>query len=204
MAAATMRSARQIVRSRGIGCRLGALIGAGWMASGLAALPNSVRVPLGLIGLAVVVCLLRASRQLVALSRGLPEATSAEGAASRRAWKWFWLNLVAEIILLNVAIILLGAPELRIYWVPAISLVVGLHFLPMASFFGVPSYRVCGGAMVGVAALTTLGLRSSLVAAPLGLVAAEAVVNAFILWATAAWGLRVTTAAAKQASAPQT
>ena len=199
MAGTTTRSTGQIARSRGIGARVGTLIGAGWMAYGLSILPNSVRVPLGLIGLVIVVFLLRWSRQLLASSRNLPEASSAERAASRRAWKWFWLNLVAEIVLLNVAINLLAAPALRIYWIPAISLVVGPHFLPMARFFGVPSYWVCGSAMVVVAALTTLGVRSALVAAPLVLVATEAIVNAFILWATAAWGLQ-TTSSTVQAS----
>ena len=200
MASEITRSAGQIARSRGIGCWVGTLIGAGWMAFGLSSLPNLVRVPLGLIGLAVVISLLRWSRQLIAASRNLVEATPPEHAASRRAWSWFWLNLVAEIVLLNVAINLLAAPALRVYWIPAISLVVGLHFLPMAKFFGVPSYWICGGAMVGAAALTTLGIRESLLTAPLVLVAIEAIVNAFILWATAAWGLR-TTFAATQASA---
>ena len=192
MSAATTRSVRQIVRSRSIGCWMGSLIGAGWMAYGLSFLPNSVRVPLGLIGLVIVLFLLRWSRQLLASSRNLPEASSAQRAVSRGAWKWFWVNLVAEIVLLNVAVNLLAAPALRIYWIPAISLVVGLHFLPMARFFSVPSYWVCGGAMVMVAALTMLGVRSALVAAPFVLVAVEAIVNAFILWATAAWGLQTT------------
>ena len=53
--------------------------------------------------------------------------------------------------------------------------------------------------MVVVAALTTLGVRSALVHPPLVLVAVEAILNAFILWATAAWGLQ-TTAATVQAS----
>ena len=197
MAAATKRSARQIVRSRGIGCWVGSLIGAGWMAYGLSFLPNFVRVPLGLIGLVIVVFLLRWSRQILASSRNLPEASSVEHVASRGAWKWFWVNLVAEIVLLNVAVNLLAAPAQRIYWIPAISLVVGLHFLPMARFFRVPSYRVCGGAMVTVAALTTLAVRSAFLAAPLVLVAIEAIVNAFILWATAAWGLQTTSATAQ-------
>ena len=135
MIAEVPRLAGPIARSRAIGCWVGALIGAGWMAYGLSSLPNFVRAPLGLIGLVIVVFLLRWSRQLLAQSRNLPEASFAEHAASRGAWKWFWLNLVAEIVLLNVAIHLPAAPALRPYWIPAISLVVGLHFLPMAKFF---------------------------------------------------------------------
>ena len=57
MEAATTRSSAQIARSRGIGAWVGTLIGAGWLAYGLAALPNAVRLPLAVIGLAVVVSL---------------------------------------------------------------------------------------------------------------------------------------------------
>ena len=131
------------------------------------------------------------SGRLIGASRNLPEPTAIEQIAYRRTWRWFWLNLFGEIVLLNVAINLLVAPGLRIYWIPAISLVVGLHFLPMAGFFGVSSYWACGGTMMAVAAATALGVWASVAAPPI-LVASEAVVNASILWATAAWGLRVT------------
>ena len=192
MATALSRSGGQIARSRGIGCRVGTLIGAGWLAYGLSTLPNSIRVPGGLIGIVAVVFLLRSSRHLIAMSRSLPPATAAEQAAGRRTWRWFWLNLVAEIVLLNVAINLLAQPALHIYWIPAISLVVGLHFLPMARFFEVPSYWVCAGVMMGVAALTVIALRTSMVS-PTTLAASEGIMNALILWATAAWSLRTAT-----------
>ena len=167
---------------------MGTLIGAGWMASGLTALPNPVRVPLGLAGLGIVGYLLYQSGRMIAASRKLPAPDAAARAANRRVWIWFWLNLLLEVVLLNVAINLLIEPELRIYWIPAISLVVGLHFLPMARFLAVPSYWACGGAMIGTAALTAWGVRAGGTHRAPTLVAAEAVVNAGILWTTAAAG----------------
>ncbi len=165
------------------------MIGAGWMAFGLSSCPNVVRVPLGLAGLGLVWCLLRGSRMLLHASRDLPEADFRRAAAYRRVWIWFWVNLVAEIVLLNVAVGLLRAPELHIYWISAVSGVVGLHFLPMAVFMEVPSYWVCGGAFIALAAATAAALEWSPFP-PVGLVATEAIVNAFILWATVAWSIR--------------
>ena len=185
---APTRTEAQILRSRGTGSLVGTLIGAGWMASGLTALPNAVRVPLGLAGVGVVVFLLGRSRRMIASSRKLPAPDDAARTANRRVWRWFWLNLLGEIVLLNVAVNLLIAPHLSIYWIPAISLVVGLHFLPMAWFFAVRSYRACGGAMIAVAALTAGGVWAEGVHRGAVLVAMEAVVNAGILWATVAWG----------------
>lgn len=189
MRSVTKRSQSQIMRSRGIGAFVGTLIGGGWMAYGLLWFPDIVRFFVGLVGLVAVVILMAASRQLVASARNLPASNAAAQSTNRRVWTLFWINFVVEIALLNVAIALLADPAMHVYWIPAISLVVGLHFLPMARFFSVPSYWVCGAVMIGVAGTTTLVLRSD-VASPELYAAAEALINAVILWSTAAWGIR--------------
>jgi hypothetical protein len=60
MKSAPERNPAQIVRSRGIGAAVGALIGAGWMAYGLFWFPGAIRILFGLIGLAAVIPLLSA------------------------------------------------------------------------------------------------------------------------------------------------
>src|SRR3546814_7631485 len=72
---------------------------------------------------------------------------------------------------------------------PSISVVVGLHFLPMARFMNVPSYWFCGVVLMLGAAATAFAIGSR-AAAPTQLVALESLFNAMVLWATAAWGLR--------------
>lgn len=186
---APRRNRRQILRSRGIGAGVGTLIGAGWMAYGILWFPNVTRILIVLLSLTIIVPLLRASRQLVALSRELPAPEAAAQAASRRILMLFWLNFALEIVLLNIAINLLARPALQIYWIPAISFVVGLHFLPMAKFFEVPSYWLCGAAMIFAAFVTFLLIRSGALM-PRPVIAAEALVNALILWLTAAKGVR--------------
>lgn len=193
MRSAMQRSPAQFIRSRGIGARVGTLIGAGWMVYGLLGFPNTVRVVVGLAGLVAVIFLLVTSRRLIASARTLPAPNAAAQSAHRRVWTLFWINLALEIVLLNVVIYLLAQPALHIYWIPAISLVVGLHFLPMASFFNVPSYWPCGLVLMGAAGAVTLVLRSG-VASPGLYVAGEALFNALILWATAAWGIHTAAA----------
>ncbi len=162
------------------------------MTYGLASFSNMLHMPLALLGLGIVVVLLRGSRKLMSSSRELPVSNPSANNVNRRIWTWFWLNFVLEIVLLNIAINLLSQPSQRIYWIPAISFVVGLHFLPMAWFFAVPSYWACGAAMMTVAAGTAamLGLEKGSLT---GFVAIEAVINALILWSTVAWGLRTMT-----------
>lgn len=183
------RSTAQIVRGRGIGARVGTLIGVGWMAYGISLLPAASRISTGIVGILIALILSARARKLIALSHTLPAPDDAARAANRRVWIKFWINLAAEIVLLNIAVNLLRKPELHVYWIPAISLVVGLHFLPMASFMRVPSYWICGGAMIAVAAVVAALLHRGVGAPPL-LIALEALINAAILWATAAWALR--------------
>ena len=165
------------------------MIGAGWMVYGLSLCPAVVWIPLGVAGLVSVGWLLRRAQALIGTTGNTAAAEPAARAASRRIWKWFWLNLVVEIVLLNVAVNVLSAPEQRIYWIAAISCVVGLHFLPMAVFMDVPSYWLCGGAMIALALAAAAALAWFSLPGP-GVVAAESIGNAFILWATVAWGVR--------------
>jgi hypothetical protein len=72
---------------------------------------------------------------LIATARTLSAPDAAARLAARRLWRLFWINFAVEIVLLNVVVNLLARPALHIYWIPAISFIVGLHFLPMASFF---------------------------------------------------------------------
>ena len=190
MNAAPARATSQITRSRGTGAAVGTIFGAGWLAFGISRLPAAWRVAPGLLGLGIALLLLNRSRRVVDFSRTLAAPTSEQHAANRRAWRWFWINFVVEIALLNLAVNLLIAPASRVYWLPAIGLVVGVHFLPMAWFFEVPSYWFCGGAMIGMAALTILALREQAPVSPAVAAAVEAVVNACILWTTVWWGTR--------------
>jgi hypothetical protein len=95
----------------------------------------------------------------------------------------FLLVNVAQAVLIPLAVVgltRLGRPE---YIAPAVCLVVGLHFLPLARAFAVPLYRTTGLALVAIAVLgavlAALGVEIAAVFALVGLCAA------LTLWATA-------------------
>lgn len=155
-------------------------------ASGFAA---GIRYLLLAAGLAVTITLLLGGIALQRRAAAMTGPTPEQRAAGRRIWRWFWLNLLGEIVLLNVAINLLAAPGLRIYWIPAISAVVGLHFLPMARFFRVRNYYAVGAAMIAGAAVAAILIARNPHAAP-ALIHGEAVVNAAILWIALGTGIR--------------
>jgi hypothetical protein len=182
-----VRSARDAARGRGVGVLVGAVIGAAWAAYGASLLPAWTAFVLA-IAAAFTAPLAAAGVAMIGRARAMP-ADPAGAAANRRAWRWFWLNLAAEIVLLNLAALALNATGRPAYLIPAISVVVGLHFLPMARFFDVPSYLWTGLAMIAVAAVAAMAI-ATLFADPSRVVAMEALANAAILWATAAWGWR--------------
>lgn len=72
-------------------------------------------------------------------------ASPARGAGRNR--RGFWVVFAAEMVLIFVAVnvcISTGHPSLQL---PAIAAIVGLHFLPLARIFQIPSYFVTGFAL---------------------------------------------------------
>jgi hypothetical protein len=175
------RVSTQALTGRARGIIAGSLIALGWAAFGLSGFNPSVRNPLLAVASALTAILLISGIYLERRAHLLPNATPSQVAAGKKARRWFWLNLAGEIVLLNIAINLLAAPTLHIYWVPAISAVVGLHFWPMAQVFRVRSYWWVGSAMMAGAALTAY-VETLDAASALAFANGEAIANALILW----------------------
>lgn len=170
------------------GAWVGVLFGAGWAIYGAMGLAPLGRW-LGWASAAIVVAALthRALR-LRTRSRALPAAGPEGRAAARRVRYGFIVVLIAEIVLLNIAVMLLSGPSLRAYWIPAIALVVGAHFLPLAWLFRMKAFWACALAMMAAAALAAVAIGQAPETAGL-VVAVESLINAAILWLTAASGL---------------
>ena len=184
------RAASHALGGRARGVLIGALIAFGWALFGTGALAGATRYALLAVAAAITATLLLSAMTMLRRARALPKATATavQAQGSRRAWRLFWLNFAGEVILLNIATALLSAPRLRVFWVPAISLVVGLHFLPMAGFFRVRSYRWVGAAMMVTAAVVAMEiLRDRTLAS--ALIHGEAIANAAILWSALAFGV---------------
>jgi hypothetical protein len=170
------------------GALVGILFGAGWAVYGAGGLPQSGRWACWAATAIIVAVLIRAAWRLRADSRSLPKAGAEARAAGRRARIGFIAVLIAEVVLLNVAVALLSGPGQRIYWVPAIALVVGVHFLPLAWLFRMKAFWACGVAMTAGALLAAFAISQAPMFAGL-IVVANSLVNAAILWLTAGSGL---------------
>lgn len=115
--------------------------------------PLEMKVAVAIVGLAlgaaIAVLAVRAHR----ISRGAPAPTAEQLETGRKASRRFglingiqWGAVVAVIVALNVV----GRPD---FIAPAIAVIVGLHFLPLAGLFEQPVYYVTGilGCLIGVA-----------------------------------------------------
>ncbi len=179
-----MRPTAERVRGRGIGIVVGSAIAGGWAIYATRVLaPGSLVAPIAAV--AVAAGLIAAGVSVIRGSRRLAAPDAGQRVASKRSWRLFWLNFVGEIVLLNLAVWLLGRLGGLSYLVPVISIVVGLHFLPMARFFNNPAFTWTAGLMIAVALVVIVTLHTAPNPGAAGL---EAAANALILWGTAATG----------------
>ena len=172
-------------RGRSLGAMVATCIGLGWWLFALTGLPRAGALAAGAAGLGVVLLLLGEGvrRLRSGASRG-----GGGGGGGSLLWVGFALVALAEVAGLNLALWLLRAPSLRAYWIAAISLVVGLHFVALARLFRRGELLACAAAMLIGAALAAGAIAAGAPAVTAS--ALEGAGNAVILWATAAYSLR--------------
>jgi hypothetical protein len=183
---ASMHSASAL-RSRGIGIFACAAFGAFWATTALSAWPVISVV----IGHALIV-LMTGSLLIVAaamIRRGRRPASSGDmpSSAQRRVGRVFGAIFAAEIIAMNIVAYLLVGHHLTAYLMPAIAIVVGLHFYPLAPLFRAPQYHVTATAMTLAGVIGIVLLATGLTANPVN--AMVDIVCAITLWVTgfASW-----------------
>jgi hypothetical protein len=175
------RTSVQVAQGRSRGVVVGSLIAFGWAFYGASVFSAGLRWIVLAVAAGLSAALIMGAFSMIRRAGSMPAETSAGASAFRRAGLWFGLNLIGEIVLLNVAIGLLGAPDLRKFWIPAISAVVGFHFWPMAIFFRARTYWLVGAAMMfGAAVVALLISRHGDAASKFAY--AEGLANAVILW----------------------
>lgn len=172
------------VRGRGVGIIVGSLFAAAW-ANWARILtqpsPADWRWLAVAAGMATTVALVAAGIALVRRARSLAAGTG--GADRTRMRRRFGLILAGEIIAFNLVaftLFALGQPQ---YLAPAIAIIVGLHFFPLAPTFDAPHFRVTGTVMTLAGVIAVLSIAGG---SPAGATAGTACVAcALTLWATA-------------------
>jgi hypothetical protein len=160
--------------------------GAFWAAAALSACHGSFAVPGYLFAVAVLAALTIAGGQLMRTARrgNLPD--DADPGDRRRVRHRFLAIFVAEIAAMNVAAWWL-VPQHMAYLIPAVALIVGVHFYPLASLFRAPHYRLTATAMtlasLAAVAAIALGRDGNACNALLGTLCALALwTSGFVSW----------------------
>jgi len=154
----------QDVRRRAIGMLGGASFGgvwAAWAALGLPGRHDDCTAFFSVAALAILTGLVVATIGLLRIARhaDLPQAT---GSGQRRhARRGYLLILVAEIVAMNIAAWALYPHHMN-YLVPAIALVVGLHFFPLGALLRQPHLRIAALAMSAAALASIAALALGL------------------------------------------
>ncbi|MBA2077754.1 hypothetical protein [Rhodanobacter sp. PCA2] len=183
---ATEPATASTVRAQAIGMLAGTGFGGIWAMTGLAGRHGGYASLLGLVALAVLAALVVAALDLWRIARhaGLPQAP-ADG-RNRHTGRGFLLILVAEIVAMNLAAWVLY-PRHMACLMPAIALIVGLHFVPLAALLRRRHLYIAAIAMslaglAGVAAIA-LGADAATVHALLGAACALALwTTCFLSW----------------------
>lgn len=160
--------------------RLGLLIGIGFgalwaiWATSLLSLGRA-----GAIGVTAAAIALAAAAVWRPLAfRGPPRGT----AGPRRTWLWYGLVVIAEIVALNLLFALIEARGWQQYRLPAIGLVIGLHFFPLGWAMRFPGFQPLGAAMTAaaIAAIAAIALGAD----PHIAAGFDCLANALLLWAS--------------------
>src|SRR5581483_1500750 len=157
-------------------------------------LQSSFLVPRIILVIVPVVALILIFLSLITMRavRRLPpeELTPEARARYRQTIRRFWIVVIVEFAAIAAAILLFNFVDHPEYIGPTIGLIVGLHFLPLASFFQVRVYTLLGVATSLVAGVAILALLSGLTPGDLGIWSAIVELGIVVIfWLTALFNL---------------
>jgi hypothetical protein len=168
-------------RSRAIGATFFAVFGGCWVALwNYRAAPARLWV-YGVIGAATLAILLWARaryRRYAAAAAGLAETPQ-----QQRRGRWFHIINVGQWVVILIVGNVLANLGLGAWVIPAVILIVGIHFLPLAPLFSNPVLYATGTAFILLAVIYPF-VAAGGPTDPVGCLGAG-----LILWLSALWGL---------------
>lgn len=174
------------LRGRGIGMLVGAGFGSWWAFTAINAAPAWHTWPSEAFIALVTAILVAAGVATIWRGRRMAASAGATQQPRRHVWRKFLLVLVAEIVALNFIFMGLTHYHLMAYVVPAIAIIVGLHFYPLARTFRAPYMHITATLMT-LAGIGAVGAMLSGAEASAATTVAAAIC-AITLWMTAAIG----------------
>lgn len=180
-------STKLFLKGRANGSIIGTIIGLIWFSYGASLISEPYKLLLIIIGLVITVFLLRNLIKVRRRGNAMPNATRVETKPYKNKIFLSILNAIGEIILLNVVyyyLIKIGQENLII---PAISIVVGLHFIPMAIFLRIKQFYIPSIFMI-ISGIVFIVLSNKLKENTINIF--QSILNAFALWLTVVATLR--------------
>ncbi|MEU8814922.1 hypothetical protein [Actinoplanes sp. NPDC048796] len=135
-----------------------------WSANTFAAWPAAVAWPIWAAFAILAVCFIAQGVRLIGLRKRFPAKLSAEDEQYRRSsGRAFGIIFGAEALAIWIVVLILNATGQADYVVPAIALIVGLHFYPMARVFRrtIDLYLATWTTLVGLAGIGALAAGAS-------------------------------------------
>ncbi len=142
-----------------LGAAVGAAFGGAWFAYAALLVFPQYGVLDVIVAVVLALAVIGFARRPAEDRSKVPDAlTSAEAPRGRRT---FFIVLITELVLINVAWSLLRGAHHPEYLVAAIAVIVGLHFIPLASIFRDRIFYVPAVIMTGAGALAGFTLWSA-------------------------------------------
>lgn len=189
---------RAALRGRSMGVFACGAFGALWASSAL-----SLGAPtLDTVGYAVIALitgsLLWLAIGMLRRSRQMSSADDPARQAQRRTNFRFLAIFVVEIVLINIAAVVLDRQHAVQYLMPTIAIVVGLHFYPLAPLFRAPRYHVTATVMTVAGMAGVLALAAHEPSATVNVIVDA--LCALTLWITGVFSWRSTMPSAQAAN----
>lgn len=139
---------KQFLKSRSTGLLIGTIIGLLWMLYAASLINPPLNIVIGTLSLAITVSLILKIRVIRRKQKILDKPSPEEKVINKKKRRYFILNFIIEIALLNICYYYLTKYDLTSILLFSISIIVGLHFIPMAVFLKVKQYFICSFIMV--------------------------------------------------------
>jgi len=152
-----------LTRGIAIGLVLMAVFTVWWASDTFYGFARPVAVVLTAVGVAAALLFIVQSVRLFRITRRLPAsegAGAAQGGFSKKRGRAFGWIFAAEGTLIGVTVVVLASAGLDRFAVPAIALIVGLHFYPMGWVFqrSIDVWLATWVTLVGIAGLVVIGI----------------------------------------------
>jgi hypothetical protein len=175
---------RLLSQSTTKGSFIGAIIGLLWISYAVSLIPGPYKYILLILGLLVTFFLLRKFEKK---RNEMLDVTRLQTDPNKKKTVLFILNTLAEIIFLNIVyyyLIKIGQKRLLI---PAISIIVGLHFIPMAIFLKIRQFYISSSIMI-ISGIIFIMVSNKLEENAVNIL--QSILNALALWLTVAASLK--------------